>query len=279
MKKYRPSRLGAFALAIMGITVASLVSLNFLVDKISQTKNPTLALSPKFKPPKNLGGTDDAVLEPEALNGRTQPKKMGKRVGNGLKNGRRGLTQPPMEDPDQKALPNSAIRARRGKNGVPRAPIERSSRPQAEEAESSPPYPIPNNLNLKPSERELIEQEMERRRRFLESQDGPPPEYLYPPPGFDDHYENEPYEDYNGDYDPDYEGKIEKKTDQKLSDFDEENLAQEDDDIESYEDDYVKENDQVRLSEQEDGIFYEEIFEEDLDYFLEDEYLYDYYEE
>jgi hypothetical protein len=239
---------------IIGLTLLILFGLNYIVEKISQTPPSPTFSSPL--PPNNMPGIDDALDQ-------KKPSKF-----DMPSNGKPFIddqARPPvrMWQPDKKRMPNKVMRrVRNGKD----APDLKRTRPRAGQTKEDmyrgrpvtpppmqnngyypPPMQVPDNAQLDPKEREMIEREIERRRELFY---GPPPEY-YPPPGYENDYDDGTIEDrYDYDYDYEYEPGLEGNNLDKPKDiktasfiddlevgyFDEE--ADPDDEIE---DDYINE--------------------------------------
>ncbi len=218
------NRLPIFALLIIGVTVISLVGLNFLVNKIAMIKAPQLAMKPAAPPPPQHQGLDDALPNPK------HPKIL-PRVQ--LKN-----QVPPLEK-------NGGLKRVRNSNEqapeTERRPAERKNSSTQERPSSPPPdrnpygYPPPLPEGLDPAERALIEQELQRRRDMMRDYpSGPPPGYYPEPDSPEDSYDPNYEDDY---YDPDYEGRSEDKakTNTKTSEY-------EDRDYQDYpSDEYIEE--------------------------------------
>lgn len=227
------SRLPIFALVIIGATVFSLVGLNYLVDKIAKTSPPQMA---SRRPPpnmKNMNGRDDAVM-PSA-----QPENAPAELNNGMPGlNLKGMPGPgPGPGPGQQGFRKGPDengggvmrRMRKGMNGEPgdmRPPAgpagnggpqggngANGGRMPPRDLKEQPKQAPPPGERQGPSERELIEMEMERRRM-----EGPPPSYG-PPPGYgppagypDRDYEPGPYDGPDDSYyfdEPDYDSKLE----------------------------------------------------------------------
>ncbi len=215
------SRLPIFALIIIGATVFSLVGLNYLVEKIAKTRPPEMAQS---KPPpalRNMNGQDDAVaplvppgklggdLRPPAPNGfdlkkgMMPPPGMKGPEGNGggvMRRMRKGANG---EAGGDRAYPNGNNGGGAGNGGQNGGPNGKAPPRDLKERPNQPPPPPVPDQNYRPSDQELYEIEMERRRMM-----GPPPGYA-PPEYYQDGpppYGEEDYE-YFDDYD--YDSKLE----------------------------------------------------------------------
>lgn len=262
------SRLAVFASLIIGVTVAALFGMNFLIDRISKTKPPSMAVV--MPPPAllNRPSADDSLnTPPPAHSGDDMAAPEGMDNKQGLPGGsmrrvNNGKSDAPMEKRST-AAPTGA----RGMapNGMP-AGMPPSGPPQG-----MPPggmgngYYPPPPPNMDPQQRELMEQEMERRRQMFQNGPpegyGPPPGY-YPPPMpeyMGDPYDGAPGPYYNGPedyYDYDYESKNEYKSEPALPQH------------------------KAKLADLAGEVYSEDLDDEDElngpEDFLEDEYLHDY---
>lgn len=171
IKNQRP--LFLFAAVIIGVTAASLIGLNLIVDHIAKLSPPTIAMAePPPGPPKGMMGIDDAVDKkppspmdfPPPMPGGFDPR-------------------PRPKMPDMGGQPNNDA-MRRVRNGKDSPDIRRTQPAQPAQKDDAqnvqrgapPGYPpMPPMPPMDPKERERFEREMQ--------QYGPPPGY-YPPPGY-----------------------------------------------------------------------------------------------
>ncbi|MCA9509034.1 MAG: hypothetical protein KC505_11485 [Myxococcales bacterium] len=259
MSMKNQSRLSIFALMIIGATVLSLFGLNYLVEAIAEKKTPVAAHRPPFPQGNKFNGRDDSLNEDDSSTQDSIPSNnfgrmnLGKRPYPNYNKKMPPGFPPNMNQPPMHGMPNHVQRGNHSAN------IQRSSPPSHPVQEPNnhygtapnhfqpnnagqPPFPT-NNNNFRPSEEDIRRMEMERR-RMMESFP-PPPGYYNPDDRYDDSYDGPP-DDYYDDYAPDYEGKIEKKN-----------------------------KDEVKLSQASDEDEIIDTISDELDMFIEDDYLYD----
>lgn len=255
------SRLFIFALMIIGGTVFSLVGLNYLVDGISKKKPVEMAHQQPPSPPRNMNGKDDELAPPEVpepLNpqnngpemppGRRQFPDMNRMMppqgmGNMGNNGQGVMRRMPKGNHDIERTPPPMDRGDRNNGNGNGAP---GKMPQRDPREPMG-YPPPGNF--RPSDEEIRQMEMERRRMMESYPPGPPPDYYNRDDRYDGPYDGPP-DDYYDDYDPGYEGKLE---------------------------DHGKED--IRTSHTVDSGDLRDDSLEDPDFQLDDEYLYEFLDE
>lgn len=222
------SRLTVFASLIIGVTVAALFGMNFLIDRISKTTPPAMAAN--MPPPgafarpgvddslngKPQGGVSDGTDDTVAPNGTDQ--KGGPPMTGPMRRANSGKNDAAMEKKPAAAQPPRGMPQNGMPMGMPPGGMPPGGMPPGG---MMPPgmrngyYPPPFPENMDPNQREFMEQEMERRRQMFQQgpPDGYPPGYFPPPmPDYmDDSYDNGRY--YNGPeeyYEYDYESKNEK---------------------------------------------------------------------
>lgn len=232
------------ASVIIGLTAASLFALNIVVEKISKIEPPYVALGGAGMPPRALGIDDALKGAPpgqtppngaglgmdDQVPGKLRPSKMPPQAPNGaLRRVRNGK-----DAPDIRRMPPPSMNGQGGNDSQNRMPPSPPSMP------SYPPQP-PYNGSMDDQQRQMMEEEMQRRKDMYYDQ---APQDYYPPPY--DYYDN----GYDGEgYDYDYEGyydNIESKAsppsiDKKTAEVDEDADYPEEDLPEEGEDDYLQE--------------------------------------
>lgn len=215
IKNQRP--LFISAAIIIGLTAASLVGLNLVVDHISKLSPPAIAMAEPPRRPKAPIGSDDAIekmkMPPAMPTEIPRPDMMDPRM------------KPRIPAPGERAPDDAMRRIRNGKDAPdikrtqpPTPPSPPSNgRDDAQNGQRAmpgnpPPGYYPPPYPMDPKEREQMEKMM---------QQGPPPGY-YPPPGYfqqpppyqqEAPYGRDPYDQgydnpddfYYDEYEPDYE--------------------------------------------------------------------------